>query len=118
MPRVVARKLCTGMNGFSQCQFFTGRGYGATCPQFNLAVSLEEAPTFGRGFFTLNSPFLIQYVQRPPQRARFIALPERDWPFKPCLVASLSLNTPLAWYSQSLPSLRLFELARHSGNHI
>jgi hypothetical protein len=33
--------LCTGMNG--------PRGFGGMCPQFNLAFSLEEAPTFGRG---------------------------------------------------------------------
>jgi len=32
--------LCTGMNG--------SRGFGGMCPQFNLAFSLEEAPTFGR----------------------------------------------------------------------
>ncbi len=44
----IARKLCTEMNGLSQCRFFTGRGYGGVCPQFNLAFSLEEAPTFGR----------------------------------------------------------------------
>ena len=25
------------------------RGFGGMCPQFNLAFSLEEAPTFGRG---------------------------------------------------------------------
>ncbi len=49
MPRAIARKLCAGMNGLSQCQFSTGRGYGGMCPQFNLAFSLEEAPTFGRG---------------------------------------------------------------------
>ena len=33
--------LCTGMNG--------PRGFGGMCPQFNLAFSLEEAPTFDRG---------------------------------------------------------------------
>jgi hypothetical protein len=41
MPRAVERKLWTGMNG--------PRGFGGMCPQFNLAFSLEEAPTFGQG---------------------------------------------------------------------
>jgi hypothetical protein len=41
MPRAIARKQCTGMNG--------PRGFGGMCPQFNLAFSLEEAPTFGQG---------------------------------------------------------------------
>jgi hypothetical protein len=33
--------LCTGING--------SRGFGGMCPQFNLAFSLEEAPTNCRG---------------------------------------------------------------------
>jgi hypothetical protein len=32
--------------------FRIGR-YGGMCPQFHLAFSLEEAPTFGRSFFTV-----------------------------------------------------------------
>jgi hypothetical protein len=38
----------------ASANFHTGRGYGVMCPQFDLAFSLEEALTFGRGFFTLN----------------------------------------------------------------
>jgi hypothetical protein len=33
----------------ASADFHTGRYYGSMCPQFNLAFSLEEAPTFGRG---------------------------------------------------------------------
>ena len=48
--RAVARKLCTGMNiALASANFHTGRGYGGMRPQFNLAFSLEEVPTFSRG---------------------------------------------------------------------
>jgi hypothetical protein len=33
----------------ASADFHTARGYGGMCPQFNLAFSLEEAQTFGRG---------------------------------------------------------------------
>jgi hypothetical protein len=58
MPRAVARtpaiahKLYTAMNGLSQCRFSHWPVLWGHVPQFNLAFSLEEAPTFGRGFFT------------------------------------------------------------------
>jgi hypothetical protein len=32
----------------ASANFHTGWGYGGMCPQFNLAFSLEEAPTFSR----------------------------------------------------------------------
>jgi hypothetical protein len=53
--RATARKLCTGMKG--------PQGFGGMCPQFNLAFSLEEAPTFGWGSSLKPCPYF-QPVER------------------------------------------------------
>ena len=41
MPRVIARKLCTGMNGLSQCQY-SHWPYGGIYPWFILAFSVSS----------------------------------------------------------------------------
>ena len=47
----------------ASANFHTGRFYGGMCPQFSLAFSLEEAPTFGRGSSLFRQQSLSRLLQ-------------------------------------------------------